>query len=203
MQAQTPTSTASKSGYIVVGLYPHADFSADPVFGSVPLVVVFTDMSSGSTPRTYQWNFGDGGTSTAMNPTHTYTAAGVYTVSLTITNSYASDTMTKTGYIRVGIAPIADFAANPMSGNLPLPVAFTDMSIGNPTTWSWDFGDGSTSTQQNPSHTYTVAGIYTVSLTVTNAYGTATKSKTGFISTGIPPKLISRRQPRRGPSRSR
>ena len=55
-----------------------------------------------------------------MNPTHTYTAAGVYTVTLTITNAYASDTMTKTDYLRVGIAPIADFAANPMTGNLPL-----------------------------------------------------------------------------------
>jgi PKD repeat protein len=187
VQAQTPTSTASQSGYIIVGLYPHADFSADPVFGSVPLVVAFTDRSSGSTPRAYQWDFGDGGTSTAMNPTHTYTAAGVYTVTLTITNAYASDKMEKAGYIRVGIAPLADFAASPLSGNLPLSVAFTDMSTGNPTTWSWDFGDGVTSTQQNPSHTYTLAGIYTVSLTVTNAYGTATKVKTGFISTGMPP----------------
>ncbi|HUK39380.1 MAG TPA: hypothetical protein VLV30_09720, partial [Methanomicrobiales archaeon] len=67
VQAQaTTTTTASKSGYIIVGLYPHADFSADPVFGSVPLVVVFTDKSGGSTPRTYLWNFGDGKTSTDM-----------------------------------------------------------------------------------------------------------------------------------------
>ena len=188
VQAQaTTTTTASKSGYIIVGLYPHADFSADPVFGSVPLVVVFTDKSGGSTPRTYLWNFGDGKTSTDMNPTHTYGAAGSYTVTLTITNSYGSDTMTKENYIRAGVAPIADFGANPMSGNLPLSVVFTDLSSGNPTTWAWDFGDGTTSTVQNPSHTYTLSGVFTVSLTVTNAYGTATKVKTGFISSGMAP----------------
>ena len=199
VQAQaTTTTTASKSGYIIVGLYPHADFSADPVFGSVPLVVVFTDKSGGSTPRTYQWNFGDGSTSTDMNPTHTYSAAGSYTVTLTITNSYGSDTMTKENYIRVGIAPIADFGANPMSGNLPLSVVFTDLSTGNPTTWAWDFGDGVTSTQQNPSHTYTLSGVYTVSLTVTNAYGTATKVKTGFISTGMAPATDFTASPQAG-----
>ena len=187
VQAQGTTSTASQSGYIVVGLYPVADFSANPVSGSPPLVVAFTDQSGGSTPRTYQWNFGDGGTSTEKNPVHTYTAVGVYPVTLTITNSYGTDSKTKPDYIHAGIGPVADFGATPQSGTLPLAVAFKDMSTGNPTTWSWIFGDGGTSSEQNPSHIYTKAGTYDVRLTVTNAFGTSTKIKTGYISTGLPP----------------
>src|SRR5512136_254325 len=73
VQAQTET----KSGYIEVGLYPYADFSATPVSGAPPLAVAVTDLSTGSTPRVYQWNFGDGGTSILANPTHTYAATGV------------------------------------------------------------------------------------------------------------------------------
>jgi len=187
VQAQGSTGNEAKNGYIVVGLYPVADFSANPVSGKAPLVVAFTDQSTGSTPRTYQWNFGDGGTSTITNPTHTYTAAGLYTVTLTITNSYGTDTATKVNYILVGIGPVADFGATPLSGNLPLAVTFQDMSTRNPTSWSWNFGDGGISVEQNPHHTYTRAGTYTVSLTVTNAFGRDTKTKSGYISTGTPP----------------
>ena len=184
VQAQV---TATQSGYIEVGLYPYADFVGTPLSGAPPLAVAFTDKSSGSTPRTYLWNFGDGGTSTDVNPTHTYTVAGVYTVSLTITNGYGTDTAAQPAYVSVGVGPVADFMGTPQTGNLPLAVAFTDLSTGNPSTWKWDFGDGGTSTQENPSHTYTKAGTYTVRLTVTNAFGTSTKIRSGYISTGMPP----------------
>jgi PKD repeat protein len=184
---QGSDGTEAKSGYIEVGLYPYADFSADPVSGSPPLAVAFTDMSTGSTPRTYHWNFGDGGTSTVTNPTHTYTAAGVYAVTLTITNSYGTDDETKVDFVHVGSGPVADFGATPQSGNLPLAVTFQDMSTRNPSTWSWNFGDGGTSTERNPSHTYTRAGTYGVRLTVSNAFGSSTKTKAGFITTGVPP----------------
>jgi PKD repeat protein len=187
VQAQGSTGTEAKSGYIEVGLYPYADFSANPVSGAPPLAVAFTDMSGGSTPRTYQWSFGDGGTSTAASPAHTYTTAGIYTVTLTITNSYGTDSETKAEYIRVGVGPVADFGATPLSGNLPLAVTFRDMSTGNPNSWSWTFGDGGTSTAQNPSHTYTKAGTYGVTLTVTNAFGRSTKTRAGYITTGLPP----------------
>ena len=187
VHAQAGSNTTSQSGYIEVGLYPFADFSANPVSGAPPLVVAFTDKSTGSTPRTFQWNFGDGGTSTTSNPTHTYTAAGVYTVTLTITNSYGTDSETKAEYIRVGTGPIADFGATPQSGGLPLAVTFQDMSAGNPTSWAWVFGDGTTSTAQNPSHTYTKAGTYAIRLTVANAFGTSSKTKSGYITTGVPP----------------
>ena len=333
---------------------PVADFSGSPTSGFFPLTVSFVDAST-NTPTSWSWNFGDGATSTAQNPSHTYTAAGSYTVSLTATNAYGSDTATKTAYITVsdpadlyatlpystgfesgaldqfwttaegvegrirvstsysphggsyqllmddavsggsysqneawlhlnlsgesqvdldfwwkefgdethaqdgvyfsdnggssfvkvydlngqsftnqtwqnitidldqaaasaglslsstfvvkfqqydnypmtsdgfafddisvtagagGSPPVADFAGTPTSGTAPLAVSFTDASTGA-TSWSWTFGDGATSTAQNPSHTYSAAGTYTVSLTVTNAFGSDTMTKNGYIN---------------------
>ncbi len=317
---------------------PVAAFSGAPTSGTYPLDVTFTDESTGS-PTSWAWTFGDGGTSTAQNPTHTYTAAGVYTVTLTATSAYGSDGETKTDYITVTepgvttyvtasgetavtgsvsgsyaataqaddvrqtitevaytghprktysylehrwsfdlpaggdatfhleasrtanadgddflfeystdganwyalatvasgtetaysaalgalsgavtvrvtdtdrtwdnssydalsidwmafemgdvqpVAPTADFAGAPTSGEYPLAVQFTDASAGDPTSWSWTFGDGGTSTAQNPSHTYTAAGVYTVSLTATNAQGSDTATKTDYITVTEP-----------------
>jgi len=79
-------------------------------------------------------------------------------------------------------APVADFTGNPTSGATPLTVAFTDASTGSPTSWSWTFGDGGTSTAQNPSHVYGSANSYTVSLTATNAAGSDTETKTNYIT---------------------
>lgn len=79
--------------------------------------------------------------------------------------------------------PVANFVGSPTSGSPPLTVNFTDLSSGSPTSWSWDFGDGvGTSTAQNPSYTYTSVGTYTVSLTVTNAYGSDDEVKTAYIN---------------------
>jgi PKD repeat protein len=78
--------------------------------------------------------------------------------------------------------PVADFSGSPTSGYAPLTVDFTDLSTGAPDSWSWTFGDGGTSTAQNPSHTYNDPGIYTVSLTATNAYGSDGETKTGYIT---------------------
>ncbi|PVG80560.1 cell surface protein, partial [Nocardioides gansuensis] len=72
----------------------------------------------------------------------------------------------------------ASFTVSPASGTAPLSVTFTDTSTGSPTSWLWDFGDGTTSTAQNPSHTYTAAGTYTVSLRATNATGFDTATRT-------------------------
>jgi PKD repeat protein len=77
--------------------------------------------------------------------------------------------------------PVADFTATPTSGTAPLAVSFTDTSTGSPTSWSWDFGDGGTSTAQNPSHTYSSAGTYDVSMTATNAAGSDTKTRVGEV----------------------
>ena len=78
--------------------------------------------------------------------------------------------------------PVADFSAAPLSGQAPLTVDFTDLSTNQPVTWNWSFGDGNTSTEQNPSHTYASAGTYDVSLTVSNGGGDDTKTVSGYIT---------------------
>ncbi len=167
-----------------------ADFSATPLSGDAPLNVTFTDASTGDVD-TYSWDFGDGGSSTSQNPSYTYNTAGVYTVSLTVSNACGSDAETKVDYVTVTEppcdAPIAEFSGTPLSGDSPLQVSFTDNSSNSPTSWSWDFGDGGTATTQNPSHTYNSAGTYTVSLTVTNSCGNDTETKVDYVTVTEPP----------------
>lgn len=86
--------------------------------------------------------------------------------------------------------PIAEFSANTTSGVIPLAIVFSDLSTNEPISWSWDFGDGSTGTEQNPSHTYTTEGTYTVTLIVTNAYGSDTVTKIDYI-TASPTPLVT------------
>ncbi|RXA21360.1 PKD domain-containing protein [Methanosarcina sp. MSH10X1] len=183
------TGTVTKAEYIKVGAtsLPVANFWGSPVSGNAPLNVTFKDNSTGS-PAAWNWSFGDGTYSTVQSPKHTYSAAGNYTVKLTVSNIAGSNTKTKASYIKVqGTAsqtPVAAFTASPTSGNIPLSVSFTDTSTGTPTSWSWSFGDGTYSTDRNPAHTYSTQGNYTVALTVSNAAGSNTVTKTGHISVG-------------------
>ncbi|ACL16750.1 PKD domain-containing protein [Methanosphaerula palustris] len=165
-------------------------FTATPTTGAAPLTVQFTDTTTGR-PTSWYWNFGDGYASGAQNPSHLYSTAGTYSVTLTATNAVSgSKSITKTGYITVteapAITPVADFTATPSNGAAPLAIQFTDRST-NAKQWSWTFGDGTTSTEQHPSHTYTTAGTYTVVLTVRNAAGQSnTKTQTNLISVTSP-----------------
>ncbi len=163
-----------------------ASFEVNVTGGVVPFAVGFTDTSVGS-PTSWSWDFGDNQTSTEQNPVHVYTAGGVYTVSMTVTNALSNDTRVETDSITATVLPGVLFEANVTEGGVPLTVAFIDASTDDPTSWSWDFGDNQTSTEQNPVHTYTVAGTYTVSLTVTNAVGSATEEKAGYIQLFVPP----------------
>jgi len=345
-----------KSNYVTVTAPPPptADFAGSPTNGDAPLLVNFTDLSSGS-PTSWNWSFGDGGSSTLQNPSHTYVNPGTYTVSLTVSNAFGTDGVTKTDYITVtepgsgyaslpystgfesgafdqywsyvegtegrvlittantphsgsyhmtmddvinggsysqneawlylnvsghgdvelsfwwkefgdeshsqdgvyfsdngggsfvkvydlingsttyqqitldvdalcsanglslsstfvvkfqqydnysiatdGFAfddisvisldapPVADFEGTPTVGTAPLAVSFTDLSSGNPTSWNWNFGDGGSSTAQNPSHTYQNAGTYTVTLTASNAFGSDAEVKTDYITVNEP-----------------
>jgi PGF-CTERM protein len=180
---QFGNDTATRVDYInaTVGA-PVANFSADRTTGNAPLTVTFTDESGGYEITDWAWDFGDGSTSTAQNPVHIYTDVGVYTVSLTVTNLGGSTTEAKADYINVtAIPPVANFTADVTAGDAPLAVQFTDLSV-NADAWAWDFGDGLNATAQNPLHTYTVPGVYTVSLTVTNPFGNATETKTDYIT---------------------
>jgi PKD repeat protein len=162
---------------------PLASFIANITTGTVSFAVQFTDTST-NIPTSWLWNFGDGQTSTSQNPVHTYTIPAQYTVSLMVTNAGGSNTTVKSNFITANAPPVptALFIANQTSGTEPLYVQFTDQSTNSPTSWSWDFGDGTTSTAQNPMHIYTTTGSFTVSLTVTNAGGTNTLTNTNYIT---------------------
>lgn len=164
-----------------------ADFTANKTSGTAPLTVSFTPVTTG-TITSWKWDIPGSYTPTITNSTAsvvtaTYPSPGTYSVSLTATGSSGSVTKTKPSYITVsGQAPVANFSAIPTSGVAPLVVNFTDASAGSITNRSWNFGDGSTSTAANPSHTYSVAGSYTVSLTVTGSGGSNTKTNSNFIN---------------------
>ena len=180
--------------YILADVIPPvADFTAAPTAGLAPLAVDFTDQSTGGTPTSWLWDFGDGGTSTLPDPAHTYLTSGFYTVTLTLTNAYGMSQRVQTDLIAVDfIPPVADFSGTPTSGASPLVVQFTDESGGGVTTsWDWFFGDGGVSSAQHPSHTYTAAGTYSVRLRATNAYGTDELWRTNYISVGAGPPLIA------------
>ncbi len=186
----TLSDTEIKTDYIAVSAGPPAaDFSGDPTIGYAPLEVQFTDLSiQGTYPITvWSWYFGDGNMSTEQNPMHTYTSAGDYTVMLTVSDGTLSDTEIKTEYISVSQAgaPMADFSADPLFGTVPLPVQFQDESTQGAlpiTDWNWNFGDGNTSTDQDPQHTYIAKGIYTVILTVSDGTLTDTETKIDYIT---------------------
>ncbi|MFC1717912.1 PKD domain-containing protein [Candidatus Poribacteria bacterium] len=171
-------------------LPPLADLSGIPTSGEAPLAVNFMDESTGEIVE-WSWEFGDGETSTQQNPSHTYLSDGTYTVSLTVTGPGGPDTRTYNDYINVAtsLPPVANFSGIPTSGEAPLTVSFADMSTGEITEWFWEFGDGETSTQQNPSHTYLSDGAYTVSLTVTGPGGSDTRTYNDYINvaTSLPP----------------
>jgi uncharacterized repeat protein (TIGR01451 family) len=157
-----------------------ADFSGSPVVGEAPLSVQFQDLSTGEVVS-WEWDFGDGSVGSEAHPTHTYLAAGAYTVRLTVVGEEGGDTRIREAYVSVYEHPSAAFSATPMSGSAPLAVQFTDASTGSVTGWLWDFGDGTTSTDRNPSHTYVTAGSYNVSLTATGPTGSDAETNNGYI----------------------
>jgi PKD repeat protein len=181
----------TKPGLITVNPTPIANFTAIPTSGCAPLIVQFTDNSTGS-PTSWAWDFDNNGTtdSTAQNPSYQYNSPGIYTVKLTSTNSCGSNTFTRNNYITANPSPIADFSAVPLSGFAPLTVNFTDNSTGSPTSWAWDFDNNGTtdSIQQNPIYQYLTAGIYSVKLSVTNAFGCSdNKTRTDYIIVSMAP----------------
>ncbi len=175
-------NTLVKENYIVVNeAQPVAVFAADTTGGIAPLTVQFADSSTGTITE-WSWDFGDGETSDEQNPEHTYTVADTFSVSLSVSGPGGSDTCVKTNYIIViEPAPIAAFAVDSTAGAYPFTVQFSDSSSGVITEWLWDFGDGSSSDDQNPLHEYTTADSFTVSLTVAGPGGSDTMIKEKLI----------------------
>jgi gliding motility-associated-like protein len=164
------------SGYAALAQVPVAEFTANRTSGCAPLVVTFTDQSTGS-PTSWNWGFSNGQLSNTQNPTVTFSLPGTYSVSLVVQNADGTHGITKTDYITVFPAPQVAFGADITTGCVPVTIQFTDYSLpmaGTIATWEWDFGDGGTSNQQNPQHTYTSVGFFNVILRVTSTTGCAT-----------------------------
>ena len=204
--------TETKRAYILVGT-PVADFTASITSGNTPLVVSFTDQTTNS-PTSWSWDFNNDGIidSTEQNPEYTYDNAGVYSVLLIVSNAHGTDSIHKQAYVTVITSsggtgggtggeigepvdmpdpPIADFTASEVTGNAPFMVSFTDLSTGEPISWTWDFnGDGiADKATQNANHTYYEAGVYTVTLTVGNSAGIDTMTKTAYITVNYNPPI--------------
>ncbi|HQJ88909.1 MAG TPA: PKD domain-containing protein, partial [Methanoregulaceae archaeon] len=187
MSNQSGEHPINNAGYtlptitVTAGTSLAADFTWTPS-GDVDVgyTVQFNDTSVGN-PTAWLWDFGDTTpTSSLQNPTHVFTKAQDYSVKLTVTNSTGqTSSVTKTVTVKNAESPVANFTTNPdpATGIAPLNVTFTDASTKNPTSWVWQFGDGATSTEQDTYHVYTLPGTYTVNLTVTNAAGSNTTSK--------------------------
>ena len=160
------------------------DFSADVEAGPPDLTVTFTDASNGD-PSSWAWDFGDGTTSTEQSPVHTYTAVGEYDVELTVTRGGATATVLKSGFVRV-LEPlsITGFSATDTNGPAPFQTTFSAVLAGSQENISylWDFGDGDTSTNASPTHTYANPGTYDVSLSVTGLAGSDMATELNYIS---------------------
>lgn len=151
-----------------------ADFSANVTEGCSPLLVSFNDLSSGNIID-YHWKFGNNNSSDTSAPSATYISPGSYTVTLIVFGSGGQvDSVVKQNYITVFANPVVDFSASKTTSCLPATIDFSDLTTpgsGQITNWQWDFGDGSASNQQNPTHTYQGLGTYTVSLQVADDNG--------------------------------
>jgi len=156
---------------IVVLPKPTVSFSATPTTScTAPLTVTFANNSTSIGATTYLWKFGDGSTSTIKNPTHTYTTTGSFSIVLILNQNGCVDSIVAPNKIIIQKI-VASYSATPTTICTGETVAFTNTSIPTPASVSWNFGDGGVSSVISPTHTYTTAGTYTVSLIATDASG--------------------------------
>ena len=174
------------TNYIVVAASVAANFTGSPSYGVAPLLVTFTNLSTGAT--NYSWAFGDGNLSTNTNPANTYTNPGVYSVTLTAVGPGGTNALTRANYIGVVAPVVPNFTGSPTYGAAPLLVTFTNLSTGA-TNYSWAFGDGNLSSDANPANTYTNPGVYSVTLTAIGPGGADALTLTNYIAATAPPPL--------------
>jgi PKD repeat protein len=174
----------------VMAIPPSVVFTATPLSGTVPLYVQFNDTSA-NTPIAWNWSFGDGTYSNVQNPNYTFASSGSYTVRLNASNGDGFGNYSRIISVGAGY-PISQFTASPTYGTVPLTVYFIDTSIAHGiTAWSWNFGDGGTSTLQSPPHAYTTNGVYHVTLTITDSVGVDTSDETIIYISPSPLPLVN------------
>jgi PKD repeat protein len=183
-------STQSSASHVVSVTAPQAalaaSFAYSPQNPNTQQNVTFVDQSTGGVTAWY-WDFGDGTASQQQNPVKNYPVAGAYNVMLTVyrnSQSSAVSHMITVANAAPALPPAsAAFTFSPTSPKAGDKVTFSDRSTGSPTSWSWSFGDGTTSAAQNPSHVFAAPGAYTVSVTVTNSISSSTTSQVVSVAT--------------------
>ena len=196
----TPVHYREATINVIAAQPPVANFSASTTNPFIGQTVNFTDLSTNN-PTSWTWSFSPstiayvgGTTSSSQNPQVQFLSGGFYTVILTVTNSGGSDGETKTNYISVLFAPIANFSANNTNPFIGQTVSFTDLSVNNPVSWTWSFNPatinyigGTSASSQNPQVQFTAGGFYTVSLIASNPSGSDSEIKMNYISTIFAP----------------
>ncbi len=174
--------TLTVAGAVVVDGPPAAAWTVSDTTIAVGAAVTFTDTSTGA-PTAWNWDFGDGGTSTDQSPVHQFNTAGIFTVTLIAGNACGADTTAVLDQITVEAlaAPVAGFSYTPLAGCAPLEVVFTDESLNDVSSWQWDFGDGGQDTLQNPVYVYNMPGTYDVRLIVAGIGGVDTMTVAGAV----------------------
>lgn len=184
------SASATLANAISVGYAaPIAAFTESATSGPAPLTVTFSNASEGAV-EACEWNFGDGSTATGCEAAKTYSTVGTFSVTLTVQGPGGTDSITKANLIASNaLPPVAAFTSGETTGETPLTVSFVSASAGDISGYRWDFGDGSTSSEVNPTHTYTMAGSYDVSLTVSGPGGSDTALQADYVqvaAAGLP-----------------
>ncbi|HEX2607227.1 MAG TPA: PKD domain-containing protein, partial [Flavisolibacter sp.] len=183
-----------RSFAILIGLFIQAvafgqlkaGFTSSTTAGCAPLLINFTDQSTGS-PAQWKWDLGNGVISNLKDPSATYFNPGSYSIKLIVKNTGGIDSVIKEQWITVYPNPIVRFTADDSTGCLPFPVQFSNQSTtskGTIDSWTWDFGDGTTSMLEQPKHIYSNAGAYNVTLKAINNFGcVGSAAKLSYIKT--------------------
>jgi gliding motility-associated-like protein len=157
---------ADSIAVVIEPIPPIVDFAYSPDRGCSPLTVTFTNLSQYADVNSYYWDFGDGEILAAVSdPVHTYTSPGLYSVSLSASN-VSQDTVTtlKQQIIEVFAAPRAIFSVKPTEVYIPQKIVYTRNDSENADFYEWDFGDGTQSTEEQPTHAYTQEGFFDIRL---------------------------------------
>ncbi|MCB0707677.1 MAG: PKD domain-containing protein [Saprospiraceae bacterium] len=180
LMASNDCGTVTSTETVTVVTPPSAAFNTDQTSGCAPLFVQFSDASSANA-TSWNWSFpgGNPSSSTAQNPLVEYATAGTYSVTLEVGNAAGTDVLVQTDIIVVSDVPSAGFSGTVNGSTIDL-----QNSSANATSYSWDFGDGvGSSTETDPSYTYSADGVYVVTLMATNACGTVTTTQTVTVVT--------------------
>jgi PKD repeat protein/ABC-type branched-subunit amino acid transport system substrate-binding protein len=188
IQNRVPTPVPTATSIILPVI---AAFAPDQTEGEVPLTVHFVNQSSGNITQ-FTWRFGDGTTSIETHPTHTFVTPGIYTVTLEARGSGSISNFSWQINVRSSTAPVAAFSQSVTRGPAPLTVQFTDQSTGNITNLFWNFGDGTSTSDRNPTHTFTGVGTYNVFLTVSDPSGTSSVLRQVVVENPASPPPLAR-----------